>query len=331
MTIYNLGVDFSIYNSKLYTEMDVFYRFRDKILATRISALPSAFGATLPQENINSQDNRGFELLVGHRNRLGDFQYDVSGNVTWSRAKWIHFEEPEYTDPDDIRINQRSGRWVNRYFGYIADGLFSSQEEIDNYPLDQDLQGNATLQPGDIKYVDQNEDGVLNWRDKVEIGYGQTPNLMFGLTLNMSYKGFNFSALIQGAGKRDFAPQVGLTNTSSNDLEILYTKRWSPDNPDPNAEIPRQYPGGKQNNQYASTYWLKDGSYARLKSLSFGYNLPENWVSKIGINNVRIYFAGTNLFTVSKLTEWQIDPEVNIVARSYPIQKLYSFGLNITL
>jgi len=328
MTIYNIGVDFAAYRGMLYSEIDVFYRDRENMLATRQESLPLTFGADLPQENINSQNNRGFDILVGHRNISGEFRYDVSGNISWTRAKWDHFEEPEYTDPDDIRINQKSGNWTNRVFGYIDDGLFTSQDEIDNHTLDQDLQGNATLQPGDVKYIDQNEDGVLDWRDKVEIGYGQTPNLMFGLNINMSYKGFDLSALIQGAGRRDFFPTVDLTDFRGN-LEILYTKRWHEGNNDANAEVPRVYPGGKENNKPKSTYWMKDGSYVRLKVLNIGYNLPKEWISRVHLANVRIYFGGTNLLTFSELTGWQLDPEVNIVSRSYPVQKVYTFGLSL--
>jgi hypothetical protein len=330
MTIYNIGLDYSIFNSKLYGETDVFYRDRQNMLATRELSLPNTFGASLSKENINSQNTRGFETLLGYRKSTGNFRYDVSGNISWSRSKWDHFEQPEYTDPDDIRIKQKSGNWSNRVFGYVADGLFTSQEEIDNHLLDQDNKGNSTLLPGDVKYIDQNDDGKLDWRDQVEIGYGQTPNLMFGLNLNMSYKGFDLSALIQGAGKRDFFTGVDLTDFRGN-VEMLYTKRWHEGNNDPNAEVPRVYPGGKTNNNHNSTYWLKDGSYARLKALNIGYNLPQGLIGKIGLAKARIYFAGVNLFTISELTKWQMDPEVNNMTRSYPLQKTYSLGLKLEL
>ncbi|MDO6605651.1 TonB-dependent receptor [Arenibacter palladensis] len=330
MSIYNVGFDFSTFQNKLYGEVDAFYRQRENILATRFESLPNTFGAILPHENLNSQNTRGFELLTGYRNSVGQLKYDIAGNVSWSRSKWDHYEEPEYTDPDEIRINQQSGNWTNRYFGYIADGLFSSQEEIDNHPLDQDLQGNSTLLPGDIKYVDQNNDGILDWRDKKEIGSGATPEVMFGLNIGLSYKQFSLSALFQGATRRDFNVYTDLPTAEGN-LELIYDKRWTEENNNSNAEIPRQYIGSNTNNSPASTYWLKDGSYVRLKSLNIGYDLSEDWSKKVGIAKARIFFAGTNLFTMSKLKEWGMDPEAPDVYRYYPQQKVYSIGLNITL
>ena len=328
MTMYNAGIDFGIFNGLLYGEVDGFYRLRDNILGSRSVSMPNTFGATLPLENINSLSNRGFEIMLGHKNQIGDWSYDVSGNFSYSRAKWEHYDEPEYTDPDDIRMNKVSGNWANRFFGYESDGLFTSQEEIDNYPLDQDLQGNATLQPGDIKYVDQNGDNVLDWRDKVLIGRGADPEFMFGLNLNVQYKGFDLSALFQGAAHRDLHIYAGMQDMS-NTNNTVYDNRWTEENNDKWAIVPRQYIGGKENNKHTSDYWLVNASYLRLKTLSLGYNFPKEWLSKVSIDQVRIYLAATNLFTISELMKYNVDPEGTGVASYYPQQKVFTVGLNL--
>lgn len=208
MTLYNVGLDLSVLNSKLYSEIDVFYRKRDDMLGTRVVSLPNTFGATLPSENINSQSTRGFEVLIGHRGNFSDFSYDISGNVSWSRSKWIHYDEPDYTDPDDIRLKKKSGQWIDVYNAYKSDGLFTSQEEIDNLGYDMDGMGNTSLRPGDIKIVDINNDGEVDWRDARNIGSGGTPHIIYGINLNMKYKGFDLSVFAQGAADY-YVQQIG--------------------------------------------------------------------------------------------------------------------------
>jgi hypothetical protein len=187
-----------LWNNRLYGTGEVFYRERTGIPATRLTSLPSTFGASLPSENLNSSNNRGFELSLGSRGNAGDIAFDISGNISWSRSKWMHFEEPVYTDPDQQRLFEISGNWADRTIGYRTDGIFTSQEQIDNLGFDQDTRGNTSLRPGDIRFVDTNSDGVLNWKDQVEIGLGNTPNWMAGLNVSLKYKQFDFSALLQG-------------------------------------------------------------------------------------------------------------------------------------
>ncbi|MEG1748448.1 MAG: SusC/RagA family TonB-linked outer membrane protein, partial [Tannerellaceae bacterium] len=152
MNIYNVGVDYSFLNRAIYGSIEGFYRDRSGVLATRAKSLPGTFGASSPLENINSSNDRGFELSIGTANSKGDFSYDISANMSWARAKWDHYEETNYTDPDQIRINKKSGLWADREFGYVSDGLFTSQEEINALPYSYaELGGNnATLRPGDV-------------------------------------------------------------------------------------------------------------------------------------------------------------------------------------
>lgn len=330
ITIYNAGLDFELFGGKLYGEADAFYREREGIPATKLATLPNTFGANLPQENLNSLNDRGFDFSLGTRGEFSGLRWDVSGNISWSRAKWDHFEEPEYTDPDQKRISQRSGQWTDRVFGYLADGLFTSQDEIDNLLFDQDQKGNETLRPGDIRFIDTNDDGILDWKDQVEIGNGTMPHWMIGLSANLQYRQFDLAALFQGALGHyvsvDLDPQDAISPTARYDL------RWTEENNDANAKVPRL--GGSSLNGSMSDYMLKSANYLRLKNLSIGYTLPGEVLNKIGFTKVRLYFAGTNLLTfVSKnISDYDIDPEMpsGRAGQYYPQQRTLSFGVNVS-
>ena len=321
--ISNLGVDFSFLNRKLYGEIEAFYRQRLGIPATRITSLPSTFGASLPPENLNSINSKGFELNLGTAGKMGEVSYDVSGNISWSTSKWDHFEEPEYTDKDQKRLYQQSGQLIDRNVGYLSDGLFTSQSQIDQLNFDQDLQGNKTLRPGDVRYKDVNGDGKLDWKDQVEIGKGTIPHWMFGFNTTLKYKNFDFSALFQGAF--GYYTYVNLASTMAAST-FYYDQRWTTTNKDPNAIIPRL--GGAGTNGFFSDYYYKKSGYIRLKSASVGYSLPKQWLNKIAFSQVRIYAAGTNLLTFSKLSKFGIDPEAPNVGWYYPQQRTISFGVN---
>lgn len=332
MTLSNIGLDISVFRGRVYSEIDVFKRLREDMLGSRIAALPSTFGASLPNENINSQTAKGFEFLLGTKGGDGDFRYDISANVSYARSKWDYFEEVEYTDPDDIRINQRTGQYVDIGFGYKSDGLFTSQSEIDDLTFDMDGQGNATLSPGDIKLVDVNNDGDLDWRDYVKINDGGTPHVMYGLNINLAYRNFDFSLLAQGAADYTVTLASGNINIDSErtPYKVIWEERWTPENNDRNAIIPRQKFGQTTNN-WNSDYWNRDASYLRLKNVNLGYTFKNSLVERIGIERLRVFATGANLFTVSQITKYGLDPESPDATRgwTYPIQKTVSLGINL--
>jgi len=324
--IYNLGTDFSFWKRKLFGEADVFYRDLSGIPATKVLSMPSTFGASLPPENINSQNTRGFELTLGTSGVKGDFSYEITGNLSWSRAKWGHFEEPDYTDPDQLRINKLSGRWTDIQYGYKSDGLFTNQNEITNLGYKYD--GNPTLNPGDIKYLDVNNDKKLDWKDQVVVGKGTVPHWMAGSNINLKYKNFDLSALFQGAFGFNRYVTTDHGNLTYN--KVVYDFRWSEKNNTSTALIPRL--GGSSTNQWFSDYWYKNASYVRLKVLSVGYNVPKSLLTRWNLQLLRVYFAGTNLFTLSHLKDYGVDPEAptGLDAYYYPQQKTITFGLNLS-
>lgn len=326
MSIYNGGVDFSLFNRKLYGTIEGFYRLRDGIPGNRASSLPSSFGAELPQENLNSIDTRGFEFTVGTAGKVGELSYDVSGNIAWSRSKWVNYDEPEYTDPDQERLYKLTGNWIDRRIGYVADGLFTSMEEIEQLDyVYKDLNGNSTLRPGDVKYKDLNGDKVLDWKDQTEIGSGTMPHWTYGVNATFQYKGFDLSLLFQGAF--DYTTYIDLETAPS---VLKFENRWTIEENNPNSLVPR--PGGASTNGLYSDYRNHNTSYLRLKNFTFGYEVPKQWLSKFGVERLRIYFAGTNLFTLSSLNEYGVDPEMpeGTPAYYYPQQRTLSFGLNLS-
>jgi TonB-linked SusC/RagA family outer membrane protein len=327
MNVYNVGLDFAIPNRTLYGTAEVFYRTREGIPATRNITVPSTFGATLPTENINSLNDRGFEISLGTARRTNDFMYDVSVNVSWSRAKWDHYEEPEYEDYYQKLQNRRSGQWTDRQVGYVSDGVFTSQEEIDaldyEYTSDVVAGGNAALRPGDVKLNDLNNDGLIDWKDKQEIGKGTTPHWFYGLTASAAYLGFDFTAMFQGAS--GYSTTIGgyFSNT-----DTYYKLRWTEENNNKDVLIAR--PGGRYGGG-GSDYVLRPATYLRLKNVALGYTLPKQWTLKAGIEKLRLYVSGTNLLTLSTLNKYYIDPEApsGSVGYYYPQQRTISFGLNI--
>ncbi|WP_242695764.1 TonB-dependent receptor [Desertivirga brevis] len=325
LDIYNVGTDVSLWKGALYGSFDAFYRERSGILANRLMTVPSSFGSTLPPENINKTNTRGFELLLGTSRKNRDFTWDVSANISWSRSKWQYYEEPVYTDADQQRQNQRTGNWTDRTFGYVSDGLFTSQEEISNLPYDQDQRKNTTLRPGDVKYLDTNSDGVIDWKDQVEIGKGTTPNWMAGFNAGFGFKGFDLSFLFQGAIGHYVRASLPQYSTA------FFENRWTEATNNKNALIPRL--GGASSNGWLSDYNLINGSYMRLKTLNVGYTIKGRFLNSIKVQRLRVYGAGANLLTFSKLNKYDLDPESpsGVGGMYYPQQRNLTVGLDLTL
>jgi TonB-linked SusC/RagA family outer membrane protein len=334
--IWDLGVDISLWKRLLEIEADVFYRKRDGLLARRTTQLPSTFGATLPYENLNSDDARGFELLVGHSNTVGEIRYRLSSNLSYSRLKNRHLEQRTFNNQFDNWRNNGEDRWNNLYWGYKAVGQFQSMEDIYSSPI-QDSRANSTLRPGDIKYDDFNKDGVVDANDIQVIGRGQTPEINYGLGVNASWRRFTIDMNWQGATHFNIQQQHFLIQPFANGMNAYayFMDRWRRADPwDPNsAWVPGKYPStindGAPNNKWNSSFWLLDATYLRMKSLSISYNLENELFKRWGIQGLSVSLSGQNLITISGLGA--IDPETPTGRLSYyPQQKTYNVGINIT-
>jgi len=348
MNIYNVGLDAGFWKGLLGFELDVFYRLRENILAQPIASVPSTFGATLPLINLDKRDNRGFELLLTHKNTIGKFSYYFNPMISWARGKYIEVQENISTDPVYNNRYQLKGQWDDLIWGYKTDGTFLSQKEINEYPVNQDLNigavPNKQMMVGDLKYIDQNGDKIIDWRDEVPIGKSGLPKTNFGVSMGASYKNFSLDVLFQGATdlNTELAVGIGYPDQESNPLQVHYDNRaivgGEPGDQyiiNPDAKLLPLFAGGKTPNSLRmSDYWQLHVWYMKLKSFNLSYNLPKNLTAKIKLENATIYFAGSNLFTLSNLGIWKkvIDPEVTLNdGREFLPVKTIAFGIRITM
>ncbi len=322
---FDVGLDFGLFDGALSGELTWFCKKTRDILLPRSASVPESFGATLPDENIGKVDNRGWEAVLRYARQFGDFRMMLEGNLTYARSKVVFMDEaaniPEW--------QRRTGLPLDQFFGYKAVGLFQSQEEIDAWAV-QDGNGNASLRPGDIKYEDYDDNGVIDGQDKQRIGRSQIPELIYGLNFSFSWKGLDLTMNWQGAGRFDQFLMWDPFNLESNALR-MYMDSWHEGNRD--ARYPRLYAGTLQNNRETSSFWLYNGRYLRLRNLEISYTFSRlGFLRKAGIRGLRIFVSGNNLLTFSKIKH--LDPEApNIHPDNgsfyYPQMKTYNVGVNI--
>ncbi len=345
MTVYNIGAEARMWNGRLSLEAELFYRLRDGIIAQNTEAVPSTFGADLPVVNLNSQENRGIELSAVYQQRVGDFRFEIAPNLTIARSRWKEVKSQEaFEDPDQKRLFELDGQLVNRSVGYVTDGIFMSQSEIDNHPVVQDENENSTLRPGDIRYVDRDGDGVLTFRDQDEIGYARgIPELTYGMNLGIEYKNFRLSGLIQGASRFSMLISGSAQTMFSNQsipLTYQYENRWQPDlnnpgvNINPNASLPAATQSPSFNNSRISDMWLKDVTYFRIKNVNLSYSLPQSMIERIGLEQAEFYIAGENVLLLTNLGIYKnsFDPEFEPGSPTgrLPITKSIAVGTRIS-
>ncbi|MFC5624952.1 SusC/RagA family TonB-linked outer membrane protein [Algoriphagus winogradskyi] len=344
-TLYNAGIDLTMFNGKLYSTLDVFYRYRDGLLRTPLESLPSTFGAALPQVNLDSRSNRGFELSLGNQGTFGEFKYEITAGVAYARERYENYEEDiNFEDPIQVEFDQLSGRWVNITYGYKTDGLFNTQAEVDQYLEQYTIEDiNGRPKPGDIRYVDINEDGVINRADRYQIGYGTNPDITYSLAPRLSYRGFSLAMLWQG-GTRFNVNISGLYRGAFNNEQVplelheQYTWTQDPNNPgigsNPNAQLPAYERNGTRTwNNINSDFWMYNGTYLRLKTATVSYSLPSSFLSKIGLSNANVYMSGDNLLSFNNMGIFKdaVDPEEATSANAFklPLLRTMSFGVQL--
>ena len=353
MTVYNIGVEAVLWKGRLSIETELFYRKREGIIDQNIEDVPSTFGADLPVVNINSQENRGIEISAVYQQRFGNFRVELAPNFSLARAKWLDVKSQEaFEDPDQKRLFELDGKPVNRSIGYLTDGIFMSQQEIDNHPVIQDDNNNTTLRPGDIRYIDRDGDGVLTFRDQEEIGFAVSnndevagiPEMVYGMNIGLEYKNFRLSALVQGASRFSINIAGSARTMFSNQsipLTYHYDRRWQPDpdnpgvNINPNASLPAATQSPSFNNSRNSDFWVRDVTYFRLKNLNLTYSFPQSLLGSTGIDNVEVYVAGENIALLTNLGIYKnsFDPEYEPGSPTsrLPITRSVALGLRITL
>lgn len=321
--ISNLGFEGALWNGKLSFEIDAFYKRTSNILMSRIRSIPGTVGASLPAENYAKVDNKGIEWSLSHQDRVGDLRYFVKFNGSYSKNKVIVLDEPANIPDYLLQI----GRPLGFITGYKAIGFFQSDDEVQSYYP----QFNGGQVAGDVKYADVNGDGKVDANDVTIISMDNgTPKLLGGLSIGGSYKNFDLAVLFQGATKMKkllHGRSMTFFNGGSHNNFKHLLDYWTPENP--NALYPRPWENAHPNNSHASSLYLRDASYLRLKSVDLGYSVPRSVIEKWGVERLRVYFSGANLFLLDKMK--MFDPEIeNTDGSYYPQQRTLNFGLNLT-
>lgn len=343
-TLINIGVDYGFLDDRLSGTFEVFQRKRTGLPALRYDVLiPTEVGFSLAKENLNSDYHKGLELGITWRDKVRDFSYSIGGNFTLARKMNGDSYKPRFGSSWDEYRNSTENRWINtNTWGYQVVGRFLSYEDIQNYRVDNDGQGNTTMLPGDLIYKDQNGDGIINSLDERPIGYQpeQLPYISFGINTSFEWKGIDLKADFAGAAGQSYHmcwevayPFQGDGNSTA----YLLTDSWHRADPtDANSEwiagkFPAtRYAGANVSFNRYSDFWLHNTYYIKLRTLELGYTLPKSISSKFFVDRLRIYANAYNLFSIDNLSKYQLDPEIQSnSALVTPNLRTFSFGFNL--
>lgn len=348
----NLGIDFDLFKNKLSGSVEIYQRETKDMLGPTFD-IADLFGGTVPASNNANLRTNGWELMLSYRNKIGnEINYSVTGVLSDNVTTITKYENPTFTNP--------SGAWyvgkkAGEIWGYRSDGLIRNDEEAAAFnQLDHSFLSPVAWKPGDVRYLDLNNDKKINrgnnrlgdMGDQVIIG-NATPRYAYSLTVAADWKGFSASFMLQGIGKRDYAPGVGdvyfwgsgaLAQVTVFPQHMDY---WTVDNPGAYYPNPYSSPAGSINSfanktQQVSDRYIQNAAYMRLKNATIGYSLPYELLQRIKLNRVNFFISGENLFTITKLTKI-FDPETltgvggTTTGKIYPLSQVYSFGVNISL
>ena len=317
-TSYNVGMDASFWKGLLGFDLDIFKQRRSNILATRDLAVPAYTGLKLPSENLGIVDNAGFEFQVYHSKTISDVTYRIAGNVAYAKSKIIDIDEAQNVP----EWQKAEGHMIGAQRFYKAIGILRTQSDMTNNIL---YTGSKI---GDLYYEDVDGNGVIDNKDMVMTDKTNVPQVTFGLNLSANYKGFTLWANFAGATKYWQYYHVN-ARIAINQLEDVIINRYTPGSMDskyprlPTLETQVEVSG------LNSTFWMRDASYVKLKTMELSYDIPQSILSKINVNALRVFANGNNLFTIDKL-KWN-DPENSSNTNgNYPQQKIFNLGINLT-
>lgn len=323
-TTRNIGFDSKFFNDLIHLNGEFFFNKREHLLTQRDASVPNFSGLSLPSENIGTVDSKGFEFDAGiHKNITSDLRIDLTGNFSLAKNKVVFSDEP--VRPVEWQV--RTGHPYGAQLWYHAIGVFSDDtytvNGVPNYPR----WNNA--KPGDLIFEDVSGDGVITSDDKILFDNTDAPETFFGISLDVTWKDFSFSSMIQGQGKyiRSWAYDER-RGEAGNYLQWTYDNRWTA--PGQVTDVPRAF---NRNDYYwghsvqMSDYWTSNRAYVRLKNLVVTYNIPSSLYKRLGVSKASIYVSGNNLALLYSATKW-FDPEVDGPG-VYPTMKTFAVGVNV--
>ena len=328
----NVGVDMGLFNSRVTLSVDAYVKNTADMLVKAAIPITSGFeDTTTTYTNAGKVKNKGVEMSLRSVNfdgRSGAFRWETTVTATYNKNRIVSLNS---TTP--LYQNEKNGAYItmqhndlpiNVFYGYVTDGLFQTQEEVDNHAFQE-----SSTAPGDIRFKDLNNDGIINENDRTVIG-NPNPNWLFSMVNSLSWKGLDLSIYLQGVSGNNIFNANDITNegmASAHNQTTSVRYRWV--GYGTSTVVPRAIFGDPNHNARISDRFVEDGSYLRLKNITLSYQLPARWMSKIHIENARVYFSCENVATLTKYTGF--DPEVGINGiddSRYPISRTFSLGVN---
>jgi TonB-linked SusC/RagA family outer membrane protein len=322
----NIGMDMTLFRD-LNVTIDMYRNYRSNILMVR-NTIPTSMGLQAAiSANAGQAKSQGIDIALNYQKTFDhSIWLQTRGTLTYAVSKLLVNEEPLYP-ANDQNLSQ-VGNSLSQIYGLVAERLFIDQKEVNNSPIQY-----GSIMGGDIKFRDVNGDGKITNADYVPIGFPTTPEILYGFGFSVGYKAFDISAFFQGSARSSFlinsaniTPFYINGGNQNGLLNVISDSHWSEDNQNSYAFWPRLNNTISTNNSQASTWWLQNGSFVRLKSTEIGYNVPKDFLKKVGFGSARIYVNGTNLLTMSSFKLW--DPEMGSSGLGYPIQKVFNIGLS---
>ncbi len=327
----DLGIDWAILGGKLSGEFDYFKKRTENILMYPSASVPWSFGADVPMQNIGVVDNWGFETSIRFSTNVGPLNISLEPNMTFANSKVIEMAEASNV-PEGLK---QTGKPFDQRYGYVSEGLYQTSDFNDDGTLVSGIVSQFPIQAGDIKYKDISgpngvPDNYIDYYDRTDIGSSRIPKYIYGLNIGLTYKNFDLFTNFQGAFGYDSYRWFDAFDLTSN-ANVAVIDSWRPGNE--NSRFPRTYIGQSDNNSQTSSYWLVPGAYLKLRNVVLSYTMPKlTALEKIGISNLRFSISGNNLFSISKMKEFDPEaPDMESTTGHYYFQwKSVSGGLSVT-
>jgi len=333
----NIGFDATLFNQRVDVTIDAYLKLTDNMLVPMVVPVTTGYSDVYtPSINAGSMENKGIEITINTKNLIGKFTWNTSFNLSYNHNKVISINDTVPMSTGSLGLNDnvsliKAGLPINEFYGYVTDGIFQNQAQVNSHATQvPGSDPNSRTSPGDIRFKDLNNDGVINDKDRTYLG-SPNPTFIFAMNNTFAYKGFDLSIFLQGVtGNKIFnanrlwseAMDVAQNQT------IATLNRWNGEGS--SNTMPRAVFNDPNQNTRVSDRYIEDGSYLRIKNVTFGYSIPVNLLKKVHFSTARFYFSVQNLFTLTKYTG--IDPEVGsngIDSNVYPVTKTYSIGVNV--